>query len=213
MDITLGGVDLNTGKYLFSIESKGLPFTVFADCYAGSLFNSGGYLRSLTARKMGLTEFEKDENIIVFMMVESLSYGWFIDTDAPVIVIDGSTRQAPEVTVHWHYHEFDSDTVPEGEMQTDNSVDVRITADSPITGINGKLTSHTFLYGEATSYFFEYQDGNGNIGVKQVNLPIQIIEKKEREDNSDNYIHDDSTGLAKDLIIEDTTPQATLMSR
>lgn len=209
MTIALRSTDTETGKYSISIKpaaNEDVRFSVFADCYEGSLFKTD-YSRVITAVSVDSLEFDKDENAIIMMMeYRERSSAWYIDESSPVIIIDGSTRQAPDITVNWHYHEFASDTVPTGETQTDNNVDVWITADRPIKGINGKLTTHTFTYGEPASYTFEYKDGDGNIGVKKVDLPIEIVQEKEGNDNRDNYIHDGSTGVSEeDLIIIDTT--------
>ncbi len=186
VNMTLSGVDPQTGKYTLAAEPVAnvgkevgdddvIPFAVFADKYEVSFLNME-YTRTFGAIRTNL-QFDGNENAILAMM-ELRGDGWHLDGTRPLIVIDSATRQAPAVTVHWYYHEFASDSLPEGETKTDRNVDVWLTADSPITGINDKLLSHTFTYGGDTSYTFEYRNSEGAIGVQRVVLPADMVESK-----------------------------------
>ena len=70
MDITLGGVDLNTGKYLFSIESKVCPLPYSQIAMRVRFLIAA--VTEITNSKNDLIEFDKDENVIVMMMEEKL---------------------------------------------------------------------------------------------------------------------------------------------
>lgn len=196
--------------------NEGKQFTMFADVYDATLF--GGWTRVLSARRAG-AEFEADETAIIAMMryedrPGSEFDGWYLDNSVPIIMVDGSTRREPTVVIRWYYHEFDSDTPPPGETETDGEVEVSITSDTPITGINGKLLTHTFRYGEPESYTFEYANSEGVTGRTTVTLPIPIV--PEKEDHGDgHYYPDDRLGIDEGDLYQkppDTKPPAVIFS-
>lgn len=196
----------NEGKE-FLLSNEGKAFTIFESAYEASLFY-GGFARVLNARRTVL-EFEQNETAIIAMMIYRPAWGgWFLDDNAPIILIDGSTRQAPSAEVHWYFHEFASGTLPDGETETDDYVDVWITSGTPITGVNGKLLSHRFTLGGAESYTFEYVNSEGITGSTTVTLPVSIVEEKEQQ-NDGQYIKDDSLGINEDDLYQkppDTAP-------
>ncbi|MCL2812970.1 MAG: DUF5011 domain-containing protein [Oscillospiraceae bacterium] len=80
----------------------------------------------------------------------------------------------PKVEVKWYYEETASDRPPAGG-ETTGGVRAFLSSDRAVTGINGKNTSFTFVYGGEESYTFEYTDAAGNTGSLTVNLPLKII--------------------------------------
>ncbi len=223
MNIVMTGLN-DQGKYSLSAEpvenegknfipnNEGKAFTLFADIYDATLF--GEHTRAINVRRI-VTEFGGDETAIIAMMVyEPHRGGWFLDGSTPIILIDGSTRQAPSAEVHWYYHEFASDTLPAGETETDCDVDVWITSDTPVNGINGKLLSHTFTYDDAGSYTFEYANSDGITGSTTVTLPISIVRNKEHQGGGEQF-RDDDLGINEEDLYKkppDTTPPGVILS-
>lgn len=226
MNIDLSAVDAD-GKYTVSVEpvanvgrgfmygNEGPRFTLFADKYDGSFTYADGYVKYLTAvRTDNPVQYDQDQNAIIAMM--EYRDGWHLSSynNIPIILIDGATRKVPAADVHWYYHEFASGDVPAGESETDDRVDVWLTAGEPITALDGGLLSHTFVYGEASSHTFRYTTSDGRIGVTTVSLPVDIVESKP-DTGRDNYNHDNGTGTGmteEDLIIPDITAPTALFN-
>jgi hypothetical protein len=225
LNLSMSGMD-SAGKYtLFAepVENEGKVFlpakegqriTLFADKYNASLFD-GGYTRFLTATRATVQYGQSETAIIALMWYSPYYDGWFLDHDKPIVIIDGETRKNPEITVHWYYHEFGSDAPPQAETQTDNRVDVWITSDLSISGVNGKLLTHSFSFGENESYTFEYESNEGITGSITVSLPISIVESKQEKDRNDIYIHDPDTGVDEETLDQqppDTTEPSAIFS-
>lgn len=223
MNISMTRVDSNGNFTLFAepVENEGKDFIpanegrsicLFVNKYNASLFNE--YTRALTARRATVQYSQSETAIIAMMEYRNTAYpGWYLASNQPIVVIDGETRKNPEITVNWYYYEFGSDTPPEGETQTDDLVKVWITSDIPISGINGKLLSHTFSSGDDESYIFEYAANDGTTGSIEVSLPVTIIDSKEKTGRDDVYEHDDNTGVDESELDQkpaDTTPPSAI---
>ena len=176
---------------------QGKGFAVFRNIYDAS--------RPSSSRIAYDMQFNRGDTVIIAMTIYRSAWnGWFLNDSIPLILIDGSTRQVPSAEVHWYYHEFGSDTLPAGETETDDDVDVWVTSDTPITGVNSKLLSHTFSYGGAGSYTFEYANSDGLIHNTTVTLPVSIVQNKEHQDGSE-YFQDLDLNINEDDLYKKPT--------
>jgi len=221
MNITIYGEN-EAGKYSVYVEpvanegkdfifaNEGPRFSIFADKYQESIFD-GNYIRRLTDTKASVEMNFYEDTIIVMMKYNVGLGGWQLDSLRPLIIIDGSERRAPSPIVKWYYHEFASNGVPQGMTDTDGAVDVWLSSTVPLTGLNGKLLNHTFIYGEDDSYTFEYEYDDGVIGERTVTLPIPIIEEREKQSMDDLYEHNEDSEIdEEDLIPKDNNPPAAI---
>ncbi len=197
----------NEGKD-FIPANQGSVFTMFDNVYqAAPLY--AGHVRALAVHRASVEANDNDKLIIA--MMKDFGYGWTLDDRLPLIIVDCPADRTPEPTVNWYYHEFASNTVPEGFTETDNNVDVWLSCPIPIISTNDSVLSHTFIHGEDNSYTFEYEYPDGIMGSITVTLPIDIIEKREEQSMEDIYEHDDSTGVdEEDLIFKDKNPPNAL---
>jgi len=91
--------------------------------------------------------------------------------------INNILKGKPTAELHWYYHEFGSDTPPEGVTETSKPVTVWYTANREVTPSGGTTASYTFYPGGGiTEYTFEFMDEAGNEGSITAELPITIIE-------------------------------------
>jgi len=89
-------------------------------------------------------------------------------------------RDEPNAELHWYYHEFGSDTPPEGLTKTSQPVTVWYTADRKVSPTNGTTAIHTFYPDNGiTEYTFEFMDEAGNTGSITAILPITMEEPEE----------------------------------
>lgn len=96
--------------------------------------------------------------------------------------INNILKGKPQAELHWYYHEFNSDTPPEGVTETSKPVTVWYTADRKVFPSGDTGESYTFYPGEGiTKYTFEFVDEAGNKGEITAELEIAIVEPQETD--------------------------------
>lgn len=104
------------------------------------------------------------------------------------IKITNIVKDEPQARLYWYFHEFGTDTVPEGMTKTSQPVTVWYRADRDVVPTGGTSSTYTFYPGDTeTSYTFEFMDEAGNTGRITATLPVDFVGEPKPEDVPPEY--------------------------
>lgn len=196
MDISFSDPDPETGKVTmhFKAMDKRMPVDIAQGTLPGSLWpGESSDTHTVLAEKTVEAEVELNPDEPVYILRydpheliynNRNAYMSTFDGGPSVMVIPNFVNNPPVATVEWYFDEFGSNELPvdaNGDVPstTSENVTAYLVTDTLVNPINAKGNYHTFTYGEADSFTFEFEDYYGKQGSLTVSLsdiPIRLTE-------------------------------------